>query len=174
MNIARSSAAPAALLMIALSAGCSTGPTPDPSTPPSAAGPTGLVVPRQPRLAPQKARTAAADTLRRNTQHYRDVLAAGQAAWGTPQFGAWQQKTLADLTYLAEFTKADKHFTAADEPASITAWREDAAAAADAINQWAQTNTLDTSDKTSMPNPTQVTKALTKCDKDADGVAAGK
>ncbi|KIF67615.1 hypothetical protein HY68_01565 [Streptomyces sp. AcH 505] len=129
---------------------------------------------KQPRLAPQKPRTAAADTLRRNTQHYRDVLAAGQAAWGTPQFGAWQQKTLADLSYLAEFTKADKHFTAADEPASITAWREDAAAAADAINQWAQTNTLDTIDKSSMPNPTQVTKALTKCDKDADGVAAGK
>jgi hypothetical protein len=126
------------------------------------------------KLAPKANRDAASAILRANTDHYRQVLTAGQSAWGTSKFGPWQVKTMMDLSYMPALSKADKNFTAADEPASITTWRDDAAAAGDAINQWAAKNALATSDKASMPSAKSVEQTFAKCDKDAADVAAGK
>ncbi|MGW2861903.1 hypothetical protein [Streptomyces sp. NPDC001205] len=123
--------------------------------------------------APAANRTAAAKILHANVQHYRDSLATGRNTWGSSKFGPWKQQALLDLTYQGAFTKADKQFTADTEPDSINTWRDDIANAADAINQWAQKNTLDTSAKPA-PATTDADQALTKADKDADQVGAGK
>lgn len=81
---------------------------------------------------------------------------------------------MADLSYQAAFTKADRQFTAATEPASINAWHDDIAAAGDAINQWAAKNTLDAAEPSEMPPSSEVDKAIAKADKDAAKVAKGK
>ncbi|WP_329330747.1 hypothetical protein OIU81_02895 [Streptomyces sp. NBC_01454] len=81
---------------------------------------------------------------------------------------------MVDLSYQAAFTKADRQFTAATEPASINTWHDDIAAAGDAINQWAAKNTLDTAERSKMPPSAAVGKAFAKADRDAENVAKGK
>lgn len=127
--------------------------------------------PKSPAPAPNRA--AAAKILHGNVQHYRDSLNTGRNAWGSPKFGPWQQQALLDLTYQDAFTKADKQFTADTEPDSINTWHDDIATVTDQMHQWAQKNTIDTTDKPA-PATTDVDKALAKADKDADQVAAGK
>lgn len=169
-----------AVAAVSLLAGCSSStPSPAPvkvtaTTPKATAvAPTGL--PAAPvKLASKAHRDAAAAILRAGTGHYRKLLTAGEAAWGTPAFGPWQQKTMMDLSYQTSFTKADKEFTAATEPDSINTWRDDIATAVDAMNQWAAKNTLETSDKASMPSAKAVDAAFAVCDRDASRVAAGK
>ncbi|MFJ2407305.1 hypothetical protein ACIOUE_39115 [Streptomyces xanthochromogenes] len=123
--------------------------------------------------APAGNRAVAAKILHANVQHYRDSINTGRNNWGSPKFGPWQQQALLDLTSEDAFRKADKQFTADNEPSSINTWHDDMAAATDAINQWAQKNTIDTTTKPA-PATTDVDKALAKADKDADQVAAGK
>ncbi|RCH70493.1 hypothetical protein DT019_03110 [Streptomyces sp. SDr-06] len=163
-----------------LLAGCSSN-DPAPAKTADAANPgtaTGTVDVRLPPDGPKKPapaanRTAAAKILHANVQHYRDSLAAGRNTWGSSKFGPWKQQALLDLTYQGAFTKADKQFTADTEPDSINTWRDDIANAADAIKQWAEKNTIDTATQPA-PATTDIDKALSEADKDADQVAAGK
>ncbi|PKV82605.1 hypothetical protein [Streptomyces sp. TLI_146] len=164
--------ATAALL---LATGCSNdkpdrdpGPIPPPPSARATPQPT-----RTHRTATVAARTAAAKILHANVQHYRNALNTGRRTWGTSQFGPWQTKTLTDLTYQDAFTTADQHFTADTEPDSINTWHDDIAAATDAINQWAQHNTLATAAEPA-PASHDAEAALTKADQDAANVAAGK
>ncbi|MEY9962641.1 hypothetical protein ABIA33_000667 [Streptacidiphilus sp. MAP12-16] len=126
------------------------------------------------QLAPAANRTNAATTLRSNDEHYRALLAEGEAAWGNPSFRAWQQKAALDLTYQQAYTTADQNFHASDEPPSIGTWREDISTASQAINDWAGQYAPATSDRAHMPPPTAVTTAIDKADRDANDVAAGK
>ncbi|MEV8523182.1 hypothetical protein AB0451_03340 [Streptomyces sp. NPDC052000] len=159
--------------------GCSSSPAPAPPKTIGAASPgTATIAASVPPAGPKKPapaanRTAAAKILHASVKHYRDSLATGRSAWGSPKFGPWQQQALLDLTYQDAFSKADKQFTAETEPDSINTWHDDIATATDAINQWAQKNTIDT---TTQPAPasTEADRALAKADKDADQVAAGK
>lgn len=113
--------------------------------------PGDLVVPDPTGTAPKAAREAAAKILRASNDHYRSLLDEGRNAWGKPDFGPWQSKALNDLSYLDAFRKADGHFDATNEPAGIRNWQSNIATVGDAINQWAQQNTLDTAQKSAMP-----------------------
>ncbi|MGW8730952.1 hypothetical protein ACWGNF_33530 [Streptomyces sp. NPDC055808] len=180
MNHIRIAAAVALTAAGLLVTGCSSSdPAPAEST--EAANPgtgTATVTASLPPVAPKKPapaanRAAAAKILHGDVQHYRDSVNVGRSAWGSPRFGPWQQKAFLDLAYQDAFAKADKQFTADTEPDSINSWHDDIATAADALNQWAQRNTLETSTKPA-PATTDVDKALAKADKDANQVAAGK
>ncbi|MFF3558534.1 hypothetical protein ACFYXS_00590 [Streptomyces sp. NPDC002574] len=175
----RTLAAAATLIVLAVS-GCSSSPDTSEDKPrpagasPSASSLGDLVVPDPTGTASKAAREAAAKILRASNDHYRSLLDEGRNAWGTPDFGSWQSKALNDLSYLDAFRKADGHFDATNEPAGIRNWQSDIAAVGDAINQWAQQNTLDTAQKSAMPEPKDVTTALGKCDSDVRAVLAGK
>lgn len=182
VNHTRTATATAVALAAAglLLAGCSAS-DPSPAKTASAASPgtsTATVEASLPADGPKKPapaanRAAAAKILHANVQHYRNSINTGRNNWGSPKFGPWQQQALLDLTYQDAFTEADEQFTADTEPDSINTWHDDIASAGDAINQWAQKNTLETSTKPA-PATTDVDVALAKADKDADQVAAGK
>ncbi|MBD0746684.1 hypothetical protein [Streptomyces sp. CBMA152] len=151
--------------------GCSSDPAPAGTSP---GGGTATLLSDGPhKTASVENRAAAAKILHANVQHYRDSLNTGRTTWGIPKFGPWTQQALLDLTYQDAFAKADKQFTADNEPDSINTWRDDIAAVTDAINDWAKKNALDTSSQPA-PATTDVDKALAKADKDADDVATGK
>jgi len=105
------------------------------------------LVPATPSPAPAPARKAAAVVLNASIKHYADEFAQGQKIIGHTQYAdgaaglaAMDDPTSAaakfrdyrqnpnpemDLSYNDAFTTADANFTADDEPASISTWRND-------------------------------------------------
>ncbi|HET7048126.1 MAG TPA: hypothetical protein VFI54_07665 [Solirubrobacteraceae bacterium] len=120
-------------------------------------GSTRLAMPFVPKLnASDKA--AVRSILLGSVHHYASLLAQGQQAVGTTQypnaqagltafsdpnsaasqFSAYQKNhnPVNDTSYLDAFTKADKYFTAANEPNAITAWQNDAGNAQSDLYAW--------------------------------------
>ncbi len=73
------------------------------------------------------ARRQAAVILEQEDQDFRDFLAQGEKAVGTPQWPAWNQKAIVGLDMKqTAFSKADAQFTADNEPTDLLEqWRED-------------------------------------------------
>lgn len=110
-------------------------------------------------LAPAAKRNAAAAILTASIKHYSDEFALGQQIVGTTQYpdAATGLKAMNydptsaaaklrdyqanpnpenDDAYMTAFTAADANFTADDEPASITPWRDDMGTLQTGISDW--------------------------------------
>jgi hypothetical protein len=147
------SAAPAA--SIPPSSHAPSSPSPKPTTAVPSPSP-------QDTIASQSVRDKAAAILTTATDHYAQAFAQGQAIVGTTQyadgnagldalqdpnsaaskFSAWRQSSKIEqdvMTYQNAFGDADSGFTAADEPASISTWRDDVGNVRADITQWVQT-----------------------------------
>ncbi|MFF3911545.1 hypothetical protein ACFYZJ_37715 [Streptomyces sp. NPDC001848] len=140
------------------------------------------------KLPPAEARKKAAAILRANDAYYQEEFNHGVTVTlnrGTdnsfPAFHAWQQKAATDVKPgMDAFTQADGYFTADDEPASISDWRDDNGTLSADIAQLANDG-LDVggpddaaarqkvqADASKFPHDFQVAEA------DVDKVAAGK
>lgn len=144
-----------------------------PTTKPAVtAPPTTANVPAQASAAD---RQAAAAILRGDDQHYRDELAKGQSLLGTPAYTAWYQAILTDTRYMPDFSKADKHFTADNEPTDlIEQWRSDNGDGASAVVQFAIDGlSSDAPNAATRKDAADALAGLGKADADAVKIAAG-
>src|SRR3954468_14379766 len=127
-------------------------------------------------LSTAEARKKAAGILIKEDQDFRDFLAKGEDAVGTPQFTAWYQKAIVGLDMKqTAFTKADGLFTAKNEPTDlIQAWRSDNSDADTAISQYATDGTdPDAPNAKTRKDAADWRAALEKADKDAAKIANG-
>ncbi|MEU6512286.1 hypothetical protein [Streptomyces sp. NPDC046942] len=126
-----------------------------------------------PKLATADARRKAAAILEQEDQDFRDFLAQGGKAVGTPDWPAWDQKAIAGLDMKqTAFSKADAYFTADNEPTDLLEqWRADNGDANAAITRFAGTGPE--MDAQSRQIAANCLAALTKADKDAEKIANG-
>ncbi|MDJ0346733.1 hypothetical protein [Streptomyces sp. PH10-H1] len=139
------------------------------------AAPASKAPPKVPAKASAADRQAAAAILTADDQHYRDELAKGQSLLGTPAYTAWYQALLTDTRYMPDFSKADKHFTADNEPTDlIEQWRSDNGDGASAVVQFAVDGlSSDAPNAATRRDATDALAGLAKADADAAKIAAG-
>lgn len=151
-------------------------------------------------LAPQTDRDTAAAILNQSIDHYRHVLAQGQAILGTTQypdavagiaaiegdpnspaarFKTWHNPNPeTDFSWQAAFKQADAHFNADNEPPSISTWRDDIAQAVTDLGEWTRVaDSWQIREKTQADlnaAAAKITEDLGKAAHDAQAVAAGK
>lgn len=121
------------------------------------AGAKTLALPEVPVItAADKAKISA--ILTGSVDHYQHLLALGEQALGTTQYATANAGLAAfndpnsaasrfrdyrqspnpesDLSFLTAFKKADNFYTAANEPAAISTWRDDMDTVSTALNEW--------------------------------------
>jgi hypothetical protein len=132
-------------------------------------------------LAPLAARQAAAAALRQCDDYYRTQFAHGEAVRGTPAGVQWWTTVHLDsdvAPQLKAFSDADKNFTAADEPPSMSDWRYDIGAVSGDVGLWYQTGaSFDTGSATAAQLHAAAQKVLSDldaADQDTANVLAGK
>lgn len=123
--------------------------------------------------ATAEARRKAAAILEQEDQDFRDFLAQGEDAVGTPKWPAWDQKAIVGLDMKQNaFSKADAYFTADNEPTDLLEqWRSDNGDANAAITRFAGTGPV--MDAQSRQIAADCLAALAKADKDAEKIANG-
>lgn len=142
------------------------------TTAPAKAGATATPAAKKPATA--QARKQAAVILEQEDQDFRDFLAQGEKAVGTPQWPAWNQKAIVGLDMKqTAFSKADALFTADNEPADLLEqWREDNGEADSGITRFAN-DTGPELTAASRKDASDVLTLLEKADKDAEKIANG-
>jgi len=124
-----------------------------------------------------EARKKAAAILQKEDQDFRDFLAKGVKATGTPEFTAWYQKAIVGLDMKqTAFSKADAYFTADNEPTDLLEkWRSDNGEANAKITQYAMDGTNpDAPNAKTGRDAAAALAALEKADADAEKIANGK
>ena len=133
-------------------------PAPAAAVPPPAAPAAAAPAPAVSSVASVADRQAAYAALTANVEHYRQIFQQGQAivaathypdamtglaemqdpTSAAARFAAYRQNPnpTADISLQDAFTQADSHFTADNEPQSISTWRDDVSTAQSDIGGW--------------------------------------